>query len=212
MGKSVCPALVCSCFAVTLSAHHCTSLIHCTVCPVSTDLLALSALVCPSLGSGHFSDTGLLLGVATAISFYTDHLRSFPAVCTVLTFVRAIWGWQSPAATHSLTPSGIEKFWIQGLQFSAPGPGLKVSGSSFSAFWQGNFSVFGPQSRSILPIKTHFGWQKLNPLFCGVWSSALIFGSKTMNGHPNQRFWGNLSWVGGDIRKTPLHSQKDVLD
>ena len=44
---------------------------------------------------------------------------------------------------------------------------------------------------------------KLNPLFCGVWSSALFFGSKTMDGHPNQRFWGVLSWVGGDIRKKP---------
>ena len=47
------------------------------------------------------------------------------------------------------------------------------------------------------------GCQKLNPLFCGVWSPALFFGSKTMNGHRNQRFWGNLSWVGGDIRKNP---------
>ena len=104
------PLFVCFSFADTLSAQHCTFLIHCTVCPVSTVFLALSTLVCPSLGSGHFSDTGLPLGVATAIYFYTDHLRSFPTVCTVMAFVRAFWGWQSPAATHSPIPSGIENF------------------------------------------------------------------------------------------------------
>ena len=104
------PLFVCFSFAVILSAQHCTFLIHCTVCPVSTVFLALSTLVCPSLGSGHFSDTGLPLGVATAIYFYTDHLRSFPTVCTVMAFVTAIWGWQSPAATHSPIPSGIGKF------------------------------------------------------------------------------------------------------
>ena len=73
----VLPLFVCFSFAITLSAQHCTLLIHCTVCPVSTVFLALSTLVCPSLGNGHFSDTGLPLGVATAIYFYTDHLRSF---------------------------------------------------------------------------------------------------------------------------------------
>ena len=149
MGKSVCPAIVCSSFAVTLLAQHCTSLIHCTVCPVSTVFLALSALVCPSLGSGYFLDTGLPLGVATPIALYTDHHSSFSTVCTVMAFVRAIWGWQSPAATHSPDPRGIGKFYIQGLQFSAPDPGLQVPGSGFSAFWPGHFSVFGPQSRSI---------------------------------------------------------------
>ena len=46
------PLFVClfCCQSVTLSAHHCTSLIHCTVCPVSTDFLS-STLVCPSLPS-----------------------------------------------------------------------------------------------------------------------------------------------------------------
>ena len=134
--KSVCPALVCFSFAVSQShcQHSTASLIHSTVCPVSTVFLALSTFVCPSLGSGHFSDTGLPLGVTTAISLYTDHLRSSSAVCTVLAFIRAMWGWQSRAATHSPTPSGIQKFWIQGLQFSVPGPGLQVPGSSVSAF------------------------------------------------------------------------------
>ena len=51
--------------------------------------------------------------------------------------------------------------------------------------------------------KPNLGCKKLNPLFCGVWSPALFFGSKTINGHPNQGFWGNLSWVGGYIRETP---------
>ena len=49
--------------------------------------------------------------------------------------------------------------------------------------------------------KPTLGCQKLNPLFCEVWSSALFFGSKTINEHPNQSFWGDLSWVGGDIRR-----------
>ena len=51
--------------------------------------------------------------------------------------------------------------------------------------------------------KPTLGCPKLNLLFCGVRSSALLFGSQTMNGHPNQRFWGVLSWVGGDIQKAP---------
>ena len=112
VGQSVCPALDCSSFAVSQShcQHNTASLIHCTVCQVSTVFLALSTLICPFLGSGHFSDTGVALGVTTAISFYTDHLRSFAAVCTVMAFVRAIWGWQSPAATHSPSPSGVENF------------------------------------------------------------------------------------------------------
>ena len=40
------------------------------------------------------------------------------------------------------------------------------------------------------------GGRKLSPLFCGVWSSALFFGSKAMNGHPNHIFLGNseLGW------------------
>ena len=51
--------------------------------------------------------------------------------------------------------------------------------------------------------KPTLGCRGLNPLFGGVWSPVLFFGSKTMNGHPNQRFLGNLSWVGGGIRKNP---------
>ena len=75
-------------------------------------------------------------------------------------------------------------------------------------------AVFLPFGRAISLFLAHragqscqskptLGCQRLNPLFCGVWSPALFFGSKTMNGHPNQRFWGDLSWVGGDIRKNP---------
>ena len=51
------------------------------------------------------------------------------------------------------------------------------------------------------PSKPTLGCQKLDPPFCGVWSSALFFASKTTKGHRNQRFSGYLSWVGGDIRK-----------
>ena len=90
-----------------LSAQHCTSLIHSTVCLV---FLTPSALVGPSLGSGHFSGSGLPLGVATVISFYADHLRCFPTICTVFAFIMDFWGWQSPAATHSPRPSGIIDF------------------------------------------------------------------------------------------------------
>ena len=55
VGKSVCPALVCLFCrqSVTLSAQHCTSLIHCTVCLVSTDAVH-TCLSFPPL-SGHFS-------------------------------------------------------------------------------------------------------------------------------------------------------------
>ena len=63
-----------------LSAQHCTSLIHSTVCPVSTVFSGTVCTVCLSLGSGRFPVSGLPLGVATAIFLSSDHLRSFQAI------------------------------------------------------------------------------------------------------------------------------------
>ena len=60
--------------AVSTALHifdppHCVSSQH--------SLSGTVGIVCPSLGSDHFPGSGLPLGVATAISFSSDQLRSF---------------------------------------------------------------------------------------------------------------------------------------
>ena len=162
----------CPCLFALLSVSH----------TVSTALHIFDPLHC--LFSQHRRRPHLsVLSLTVAISQYRSatwrqhcHLRCFPAVCTVMAFVRAIWGWRSPAATHSPNPSGIRKFWILGLQFSAPAPGLQVPRSSFSAFCQGHLSVFGPQSRSMLRIKTHFGVPKAeSTVLCSLQLSLVLW-------------------------------------
>ena len=64
-----------------------------------------------------------------------------------------------------------EKFRSRDFSLVPLAQGLQVPGSSFSAFWQGHFSVSGPQSRSILPIKTHFGVPKAKSTV--LWSLEL---------------------------------------
>ena len=55
VGQSVCPALVCFSFAVTLLAQHCTFLIGCTVCPASKVFGTVHTCLSFPPFSGHFS-------------------------------------------------------------------------------------------------------------------------------------------------------------
>ena len=194
------------CQSITLSAQHCTSLIHCTVCPVSTLSLALSALVCPSLGSGHFS-------------VQVCHLASpLPSLFTLtisgLFQLLVQFGTSSgpSGASRTLlpltTPSLVESKNFRSTDFSLLplAQGYRCLVAVFLPFGKAISLFLAHGAGQSCQSKPTLGCRKLNPLFCGVWSSTLFFGSKTMNGHPNQRFWGVLSWVGGDIRKTCLHS------
>ena len=135
------------------------------------------------------------------------HLRSFLTVCAGLAFIRAIWGWQSPAATHSPTPSWIEKFQIQGLQFGARGPGLQVPGSSLSAFWQGHSSFFGLQSRSNPPIKTRFGVPKAKSTV--LWSSeiSLVLWLQNHERTPSSEILGSFELGLWGYQNVPRHGQ-----
>ena len=53
-----------------------------------------------------------------------------------------------------------------------------------SAFWKGHFSVFGPQSRSILPIKTHFVVPKVNSTVLWSLELSLVFWLQTYERTP----------------------------
>ena len=154
VGKSVCPALVCWCFAVTLSAQHCTSLIHCTVCPVSTVLPALPALVCRSLGSCDFPVQVCHLASPLPSQVFSNCLYSF---------------WPSSG------PSGAGRAL---LQLTAP-PQVELKN-----FRSRNFSlvplaqgyrcvvaVFLPFGRAISLFLTHFGVPKAKSLV--LWSLEL---------------------------------------
>ena len=159
MGKSVCPALVCliCCQSVTLSAQHCTSFIHCTVYPVSTVFLALSALVCPSLGSGHFS-------------VQVCHLASpLPSLFTLTIsglFQLFLQSWPSSGPSGAgrallplTAPPPVESKNFRSTDFSLVplAQGYRCLVAVFSAFWQGHSSAFGPQSKSILPKNPLWG-------------------------------------------------------
>ena len=82
-----------------------------------------------------------------------------------------------------------------------PAQGYGCVVAVFPAFGRAISVLLAYRARQSCQSKPILGCRKLNPLLCGVRSSALFVGSKTMNGHPNQIFWGDLSLVGGDIKK-----------
>ena len=106
-------------------------------------------------------------------------------------------------ATHSPTPRGVKNFGSRDFSLVPLAQGYRCLVAVFLPFHRAISLFLAHRAGQSCQSKSTLGCQKLNPLCCGVWSPALFFGSKTTNGHPNQRFWGNLSWVGGDIRKHP---------
>ena len=202
MGRAVWPALVClfCCQSVTLSAQHCKSLIGCTVCPVSTVILALSTLVCLSPLAVAISQIQVCHLASRLPSTFTLTISGlFQLVVELLAFTGPSGAGRALLPLRAPPPVESKDFRCRDFTLVPLVAVFLPFGRAISLFWNHRAGE-SCQSKPIL------GCPKLNPLFCGVWSSALFFGSKTMNGHPNQRFWGTLSWVGWDIRKRPLHS------
>ena len=192
--------------SVTLSAQRCTSLINYTVCPVSTVVLALSALICPSLGGGHFS---------VQVCHLVSPLPS-PSTLTISGLFQLFvqfWPSSGPSgAGRALPPLTVQPrvesktFGSRAFSLVPLAQGDRCMVAVVLCFGRAISLFLAHRAGQCCQSKPTLGCRKLNLLFCGVWSVAFSFGSKTENGHPNQRLWGDLSWVGGSIRKSFLRS------
>ena len=87
-----------------------------------------------------------------------------------------------------------------------------MPGSSFSAFWQGHFSVFGPQSRSILPIKTHFAVPKAKSTVLWSLEPSLVFWLQNYEPTPQSEILGKSELgLWGHQKKPPPQPMNSII-
>ena len=198
-----------SCQSVTLSAQRCISLIHSTVCLVSVGhRLHLSVPpLAVTISRVHFCD----------LAWPLSSLFTLPISGLFQLFVQ-FWPSSGPSgagrALLALTAPRREEsknFRSRNFRLVPLAQGYRCLVAACLPFGRVLLLFLADTAGQSCQSKLTPGCQKLNPLFCGLWRSALFFGSKTENGHSNQIYWGDLSWADGDVRKPPPQPMLSII-